>query len=690
MKKAYLVLWAVLITITGCKGGDTEKDQKFVEAENMVYAAYQVRDYERILTLADSLKMEGLFSEGKACYWLGYANDRLMLKRMAELYWKTGLAATANSTEDEDVRVYAGIANRLTGLECMWGEYETAMKVAVPAVEHLEKLGCDTTSEYSNLQIYLGCCAIRFGLSEEKVNECLEKGYRFHLDNIKKHPNAINVRDAIVGVINVCYTCLEIKNYEKELFWVERLGELLKIYDQQADGRADYADKQQARYFVYLAAAYAGLGREAEADESYKSFLQTEFSQTVEGTMLGADYLCIAGQWEKAADNYSVMDDAMDQFSSGVSLESVQKMLLKKYDANMRAGRIDSAHAVSMYIVEHLDSAITQSRHADALEENAVHQKELEMVAEREEILRQRLLGRLAIMGVLMLALLVYIVVRHEMQNRLKRAHDALKGAHNELKEAYNQLEETTTAKERMESELRIARDIQMSMVPSVFPDVEGLSMYASMTPAKEVGGDLYSYLQQGNKLYFCIGDVSGKGVPASLFMAQATRLFRTLASQAMKPAEILTHMNAELAEDNEQGMFVTMIICLLDLKSGRLEFSNAGHNPPVIGTANNQFSFLDMQPNAPVGLWPELEYEGETIDDISNKLLLLYTDGLNEAENQQQEQYGEDRIIRLLTTRFSNNTHDIVEALETDVNNFREGAEPNDDLTMLALMLKR
>ena len=128
------------------------------------------------------------------------------------------------------------------------------------------------------------------------------------------------------------------------------------------------------------------------------------------------------------------------------------------------------------------------------------------------------------LLAIIFVIMLIYTIVRHRMGARLQKAH-------NQLKDAYDQLEETTTAKERMESELRIACDIQMSMVPSVFPSVEGLDMYASMTTAKEVGGDLYSFLRKGDNLYFCIGDVSGKGVPASLFMTMATRGFLTLAS---------------------------------------------------------------------------------------------------------------------------------------------------------------
>ena len=210
------------------------------------------------------------------------------------------------------------------------------------------------------------------------------------------------------------------------------------------------------------------------------------------------------------------------------------------------------------------------------------------------------------------------------------------------------------------------------------------------MTPAKEVGGDLYGYLLLGDNLYFCIGDVSGKGVPASLFMAQATRLFRTLATQRMMPAEIATRMNAALSgEDNEHGMFVTMFIGLVNMTTGHLDFCNAGHNPPVLKDGSN-ISFIEMLPNAPIGLWPGLEFEGEEIESIKGKSLFIYTDGLNEAENRQQEQFGDDRLLDILSnTRFDSARH-VIDHLQEEVAKFRDGAEPNDDLTMMCLKAKK
>lgn len=681
-KRPVIYLFVLLLTfLTGCKGGGGKNEQQEQRriAEDMVYAAYQAKDYPRIIALVDSFKADGNFSEGKACYWLGYAYDRMKQKRMAELYWRTGIAAVENSTDDEDVRVYAGIANRLTGLLNTWAEYEAALKVAVPAVERLRSLNCDSTSEYTNMLIYIGCCQVRFGLGENKANEKLEEGYRAHLHLIKNHPNATNYRDAIIGVINISYTLMEMGDYEQALHWLDRFSKLIEEYEKQKDANPDYADKQWARYHIYHARALEGSGHQEEAASAYKEFRKSDFYQTAEGKILASDYLQLAGLWQEAADNFRSMETLMKEYGVAYSLENIQKMLIKKYEFNKRAGRIDSARAVSVKIVEHLDSAITLSRLDEIRENTAVHQKELEITAENERYQHQRQIERTIGMTATIIFLLIYIIVRQRMQSRLKKTHE-------DLKVAYDQLEKTTTIKERMESELRIASNIQMSMIPQVFPTKEGLDMYASMTPAKEVGGDLYNYLVKGDKLYFCIGDVSGKGVPAALFMTIATRGFRSLALMGKSPAEIATRLNLELSENNEMGMFVTMFICMFDMKLERMEYCNAGHNPPVIGNADGQFTFLEVeQTNAPIGLWPELEFKGEEINYFHNRLMLLYTDGLNEAENQKQEQYGEDRIIEQITSHATQNAQEIVKALKADTNLFRDGAEQNDDLTILA-----
>jgi len=675
------VVGMLLLTTTGCDINSSATRKQHQQADSLINVAYETKNYDRIVILADSLKQTGSLSEGKAYYWLGYASDRTHKKRMAELYWTTGMSVMDDANTPDDLEVYAAIASRLTGLKSTWGEYETGLKVASPALEHLKKYDARMTSDYINLLVYQGCCQSRFGLSENADNN-LEEAYQAHLDNMEKNPNAIAYRDALVGVINICYNFLEIQDYKKAIYWIDRYGKLLDAYDKLPDARSDYAGKQRARYYVYCATALEGVGRKADAAKMYEDFLDTSYSLTAEGLILGSDYLRQAGLWNDAADNLRSTERLIKEYGMDYSLQTIQGWMLKKYYVNMMAGRIDTARAVSVQIVEHLDSAITKQRRQDAIDEEAVRLKEAEMAAEKEQMERQQWWTRLAVMAVLILALVIYIFVRSRMAARLKKAHEA-------LKVAYDQLEETTSIKERMESELRIARNIQMSMVPSVFPDIKGLDMYASMTPAKEVGGDLYNYLLLGDKLYFSVGDVSGKGVPASLFMAQATRLFLTLAKQEMSPAEICTRMNDALSgDDNENNMFVTFWLGLVDLTTGHLSFCNAGHNPPVIGCGGDDVTFLQMQPNVPIGVLPGMEFEGEEMDTIKGRPFFIYTDGLNEAENKEKEEFSDARLIEILRNTSFSSSQQLVEKLRAEVEAHRNGAEPSDDLTMMCLYI--
>ena len=257
-----------------------------------------------------------------------------------------------------------------------------------------------------------------------------------------------------------------------------------------------------------------------------------------------------------------------------------------------------------------------------------------------------------------------------------------MKSVNNKLQQAYNQLEETTKAKERIESELRIAREIQRRMLPHVFPRRRDIDIYAMMTPAKEVGGDLYAYALLDEQLYFCVGDVSGEGVPAALFMAEVTRMFRTLVDGHLSPNTIATRLNHALAEDNDQGMFVTMFIGLIHLRTGHMEYCNAGHNPPLLDG-----EFMQMEANAPIGLWPEVQYAGEEVSDMHGKTLFVYTDGINEAENANKEQFGDARLKALLQNDLGS-ARQTSETIHRAVEDFVGGAEPNDDLTKMCIKM--
>ena len=241
--------------------------------------------------------------------------------------------------------------------------------------------------------------------------------------------------------------------------------------------------------------------------------------------------------------------------------------------------------------------------------------------------------------------------------------------------------------KERIESELRIARDIQMNMLPQRFPQRSDIDIFGSMRAAKEVGGDLYDFFFQDEKLFFCVGDVSGKGVPAALFMANTISLFRTVAKEGISPASIANRLNEALGLDNENGMFVTMFIGIVDLVTGHLDFCNAGHNPPII-IADGQSRYMEMESNAPIGLWPELEFIDEHIDSVMGQVLVIYTDGVNEAENKEMAQFGDDRLLELLNKKENHTAKQFIDRILEDVALHVGDAEPSDDLTLLCLKI--
>lgn len=270
---------------------------------------------------------------------------------------------------------------------------------------------------------------------------------------------------------------------------------------------------------------------------------------------------------------------------------------------------------------------------------------------------------------------------RHDELTQLRDSFDTMQQS---LKQYIEELKESTAEKASMESELNVAHSIQMSMVPRRFPKREELDLYGEMTPAKEVGGDLYNYVLKGDQLYICVGDVLGKGVPSSLFMTQTTRLFLTYAKVGMMPADMATRMNDDLSENNDRCMFVTMFIGLVDLSSGRLDYCSCGHNAPIIDNA-----FLEVtNKNKPLGLMPGIPFKGESIDDIRGRQMLIYTDGLSEAENRAKELFGDERMLQLTGSVAGRSAREVISLFTEAVNQFREGAEPNDDLTLMCLSI--
>ena len=252
------------------------------------------------------------------------------------------------------------------------------------------------------------------------------------------------------------------------------------------------------------------------------------------------------------------------------------------------------------------------------------------------------------------------------------------------------ELKETTAKKASIESDLRIASSIQMGMLPEKFPtkaDRDDVQIYASLTPAKDVGGDLFDFYFRDEKLFFCIGDVSGKGVPASLFMAVTRAVFRTVSSHESMPDRIIIAMNKTMAGMNKTHMFVTLFVGVLDLPTGRLHYSNAGHDAPLL--VGDGVGELPCDANIPVGFKPTWKYSLQEAQIFTGTTIFLFTDGLTEAMDVDNAQFQMERINDVALKALSQQQQEpkqLIAQMTDAVHKFVGDAEQSDDLTMMAI----
>ena len=261
------------------------------------------------------------------------------------------------------------------------------------------------------------------------------------------------------------------------------------------------------------------------------------------------------------------------------------------------------------------------------------------------------------------------------------------------LKEYIRKLTETTAAKERMESELSIAREIQKSILPKIFPpfpDHPEFDLYAVIEPAREVGGDFYDFFQiDPTHLCFVIADVSGKGVPASLFMAVTKTLIKSTARAGITPAEILTQVNEELASGNDAVMFVTLFCGILDTETGEIHYANAGHNPPLLIDAQGKVAYLKKSGALVLGVMEGICYRVESLRLEAGESLFMYTDGVTEAMNSREELFSEERLEKELSLNVRRPIRELIAALMQGIKDFSGEALQSDDITMMVLQYK-
>ena len=263
-------------------------------------------------------------------------------------------------------------------------------------------------------------------------------------------------------------------------------------------------------------------------------------------------------------------------------------------------------------------------------------------------------------------------------------------GMQQSLVKYIDELKNTTAQKASIESELQVASGIQMGMLPKKFPtypERDDVQLYASLTPAKEVGGDLFDFYFRDEKLFFCIGDVSGKGVPASLFMAVTRAVFRTVSARESMPDHIMAALNQTMVDMNETNMFVTLFIGVLDLPTGRMHYCNAGHDAPLLVGAG--VGLLSCDANIPVGVMPSWKYTLQEAQIFTGTTIFLFTDGLTEAEDATHNQFRMERINDVAAQALAHHQQEprqLIGLMTDAVHQFVGDAEQSDDLTLMAI----
>ncbi|MFH1691668.1 MAG: SpoIIE family protein phosphatase [Candidatus Omnitrophota bacterium] len=285
---------------------------------------------------------------------------------------------------------------------------------------------------------------------------------------------------------------------------------------------------------------------------------------------------------------------------------------------------------------------------------------------------------------------LEFVLPEAKSRDEVGRLTDSFIYMRGALKKYIKELTETVASKERMESELNIAHDIQMSIVPRVFPafsDRTEFDIYAVLSPAKKVGGDYYDFFMiDDDRLCFVIADVSDKGVPAALFMAMTKSLIKATAGVISEPGKILAGANKQICQENDLGMFITVFCGVLNIKTGELTFVNAGHNPPLIIRGNKEVEFLVGAKSGAIGISEDKPFKQEKITLRPQDVLYMYTDGVTEAFNEKQEQFSEERLKNEVTNLAQDSVEEIVEATLDEVKSFAAGAPQSDDITVMAL----
>jgi signal transduction histidine kinase len=431
-----IVLFVVLIAalVMSCK--EHPVTYQHVAVDSLINIAYQARNYDSIISLANLHQQEGSLSSIEACYWRGYAYSRMRKMRMAEMEWKNAIAQTIET--DADLAYYAQSANRLVGLLYLKSDYGEAIRVALPAIRLLKIKDYTMNNDYSNLLTFMGSCELKLGHSSDAARN-FSQAWQAYQQLTHANHDIDSYTSSIVGLVTIVDAYIQTGHYQEALDWTVHLDDMLQECRQLPGVRESYLDKQWARLCLYRASALEGLGKKKEAAQSYKAALQTQYAKTGDGKVEASNYLMAAQRWDEAADNLQVMAEQLATYDFKMSQETIHTYLLPKYLANVKAHRLDSAIAVGTWICQALDSAIIWQKQDDAAELATIYetqQKENELMEQRSNLSDQRLLTVYITLVLVILGFGLFIFFRHRSAVRLEKAYNELARANTRAEES--------------------------------------------------------------------------------------------------------------------------------------------------------------------------------------------------------------------------------------------------------------
>ncbi len=656
---------AVLAMMTACGGNGSDGKEGMpmrqkIEQLDRQLTVGMTENPDSMLGVVDSLQMSGWLPLPLADYERGTCYALMEKRRIGEYYYTKALEG--NRLYELWPRAYYRASVNLAILHSGKNDEEGALKVATRAYDKLQESADspDAAQWKGALLFNIGSSQLNLGYTAEG-----EQTLRAAMTHVRRlateDPTSENLRTWATLAVNTA-TVTANNHLKDQLTAIREAEDAVKAMGQSREVPPALTDMLRGKVASLKAMYYVAQGRTAEANTAYRQYLATDYAKMPQTYTERLAFLEKSGRWEEAARLLPDIWQVHEEMGMRPDITYMSD-LAEGYVVYRKTGNRDSALSVGDRMAAMVDS-VRKYTMEDAAAELAViydtQQKEVRISQQQWRLYRQQLVAVIVILLMLLVFYAAYNIYRRRVRRMLERARKE---------------------RERMEGELRVAHDIQMSMVPGQMPEYPGLDLYAMMQPAREVGGDLYDYFILDGKLYFSIGDVSGKGIPSAMVMTVTVNLFRTFAREGFSPAYVATKLNEALSRDNESGMFCTMFLGILDLATGRLDYCNAGHNPPLLDG-----QYMEVEPNAPLGLWPDLEYVGEHIGDIRGKVLFLYTDGVTEAENSAREQYGEERLQELLEMTDDKTCEELTACVVADVMRHADGAGASDDMTIVVL----